>query len=359
MEAPELELADGWREVPPREGAPDLLLEEAGRLRHYSSGFALRHEFGRVGQVPCPIAYSPETRTAYRHVCESRPLAKDFSELRAYDLRTGRSHAVARLRVNQWMLWLLEWIGPADRSGESGCLFGLLATDAQSAEQVSIQHHLFFCRPEDGRVRRRPLCRDAYAPLALGRSRRALVFAGAEGLYLVGLNGERRASLVRTEGPLGRGASFEPGAGGRVALGGNGLYLWNPEEGRCQKLAQRGHYPAWSADGRGIFYSESSADLWYHELASGRATRLAALRRNRQPEFTYARQPAQSPCGRYVMLPLTVKQMRGVSGAAPGGREYVYDFGHGFCVFDLERREVWRKNGYSGGFCWAPGAGAA
>ena len=354
MEAPGLELADGWREVPPRKGAPDLLLEESGRLRHYSSAFALKHDFGRVGQVPCPIAYAPEARTAYRHVCESRPLARDFSELRAYDLRNGRSRPVVRLRVNQWMLWLLEWIGPSAGSGEPGCLFGLLATDTKSAEQVSIQHHLFLCHPGEARVRRRPLCRDAYAPLALGRSRRALVFAGAEGIYLVGLNGERQAALAMKEGPLGRGASFEPGAGQRVALGGNGLYLWDTAEGRCRRLAQRGHYPAWSADGDGIYYSESSADLRYYDLGTGRVTCLAALRRNHHPEFTYARKPAQSPCGRYLVLPLTVKQMRGVSGGGVGGREYVYDFGHAVCVFDLERREVWRKDGYCGSFCWAP-----
>ncbi|MFP4068928.1 MAG: TolB family protein, partial [Opitutales bacterium] len=339
------ELAAGWRLVEPRADAPELLVEAGGCLLHWKSDFTQLHAFGEVGPVDCPAAYDPLSRTAYRYVCESRLQRRDFSRLLAYDLDGGGVRTVLDLPLNQWVLWLLEWV--EGRGPEEGRLFGLVAADRPADDRVVIEHRLFTMAPSEPRPRLRPLCRDAYRPLAFSRRRRELVFAGAEGVYILGLKGERLAALPLSEGPGGDGASFDPSGGPRVALGGEGIHLWDFGGGRCERLVRLGRHPVWSPDGRGIYYAESSGDLHYYDLDAGRSVRLVGLRDNRLPEFWHARPVCMDGSGRFLALPLTGKRLKGVARASdPSGvRERVYEHRHTLCVLDTERRELWHRDG--------------
>lgn len=124
MDRLNLEFAEGWREVAPRSDAPSLLIEEAGRLLHQPSDFSQPHDFGSVGPVDCPIAYDQGSRTAFRYVSAPSLSRRDYSQLRAFDLSTGEGRALLRLPLNQWVLWLLEWI--EGRLGEGGSCLGCL-----------------------------------------------------------------------------------------------------------------------------------------------------------------------------------------------------------------------------------------
>ena len=349
----DLELADGWSEIAPRAGAPDLLVEEGGRLAHLRSDFSRVHEFGAVGPVDCPLAYDAEEQTAYRYVSAARLRGADFSQIRAYNLRTGAVRSAMDLPLSHWALWFLEWLPDA------GSLFGLLASDVSSEEGVVIRHQLFAHKPGESRLRLRPLCRDAYFPLAFSRQRRELLFSGAEGLNIVSLKGERLASCCENDRASGRGGMFDPSGRARVVLGGDGLYLWEFEgRGGLQRLARQGQYPVWAQDGRGIWYSQSSSDLLYYDLERGVSEPVIAVRKTHNAEVSFARSARQSPCGRYLALPLTGKRLKGVARGKldPSVRERIYEYGHNFCVFDLERREFWRRSGFISNFCWSDGA---
>jgi hypothetical protein len=352
MDTLNLEFAEGWREVAPRADAPDLLIEEGGRLLHQSSDFGLPFDFGALGPVDCPIAYDKASRTAFRYVSAPSLTRRDYSELRAFDLSTGESRALLRLPLNQWVLWLLEWID--GRTGEQGQLFGLLATDRPSDDRVVIEHRLLALRVGEPQARLRPICRDAYRPLAFSRERRELIFAGAEGLYLVNLQGVRSATFPDKDA-TGHGAAFDPRGARRAVVGGDGLFLWDLAANRSERLSNLGRYPVWASNQDGFWYRESSSDLHYFDLAKRVSSKIFEVAGNRNPELWYARPVMQTRCGRYLGLSVTAKQLRGVSRKAntTGSRERVYAHDQSICILDLERREYWQRGGFANHITWA------
>ena len=147
-------------------------MEDSGRLLHLKGDLSLQHNFGAVGAVECPIAYDPVAHKAYRYACATGLARRDYSELRAYDLESGRSEVVLSLPLNRWVLWQLEWI--ASERGASGQLFGLIATDRPHDDRVVIEHQLFVLKPGEQSYAMRPLCRDAYRPLAFSQIHRQI-----------------------------------------------------------------------------------------------------------------------------------------------------------------------------------------
>lgn len=347
-----LDAADAWREVSPRADAPGLLVEAEGRLRHLAGDLSLRHDFGPVGPVDCPIAYDPVRGLAFRYICSPGFGRKDYSQLRAFSVSRQESYPLVELPLNQWVLWLLEWIeAPQEGAGQ---LYGLWAADRPAEDRVVIEHRLFALKPGEAQLRLRPLCRDAYRPLAISRLRRELVFSGAEGIYLLSLKGERKLALPAGAAASGEGAAFDPSGAPRILLGGDGLHLWDLESNHCHRLTRNGRHPVWSADGQGVWYRESSSDLFYYDFARDESHCVLRWGNQRHPEFWHARSVRPSRCGRYLALSLTQKQLRGVSRKASvtGSPEKVYLHDHLVCVLDLETREFWHRPGWGSQFCW-------
>lgn len=348
-----LELAEGWREVAPRSDVPDLLAEMDGRLLHLASDLSVRRDFGKVGPVDCPLALDRINLRAFRYVSKAGfGGGADYSQLRSYDLKTGNSFPALNLPLHQWVLWLLEWIEGG--TGTPGQLLGLVASDRTDELGVCIDHHLFALTPGEERVRRRPLCRDAYRPLAFSRKRRELVFSGAEGTYLLSMTGERKQSLPKERCESGEGGSFDPSGAPRVALAGAGLHLWDFESGDCERLAKLGRHPVWSADGRALWYRESSADLHCIDMKTRETTRILAAAGQRERELWFARPASLSRCGRYAAASLTARRLRGMQqNASSGGeRERVYRYEHALVIMDLERRELWQAPGPASQVQW-------
>lgn len=344
--------AEGWKQRVSSSEAPRLLSEESGRLCLLSGDLSLEHDFGAVGPVDCPIAYDASRRLAFRYVCAAGFQRGDFSQLRAFSIDRGESFSVKDLPLNQWALWFLEWIGASD--SEPGQLLGLLATDRPDEEQIVIEHRLFTCRPGDELLRLRPLCRDAYKPLAFNQKRRELIFAGADGIYLLGLRGERKLSLPEDTAASGQGAAFAPDGSGRVVVGGDGLHLWDLEQNTCARLTRNGRYPVWSPDGEGIWYRESSGDVFYYDMGKDEVRKILHLEGQKYPDFWHAGPVSLSSSGRFLATCLTRKMLRGVSrkGSATGQRERVYVHDQFLCVLDLEARTYWSRAGFASQLRW-------
>lgn len=343
---------EDWREHSPSEDVPRLLVEQEGHLRLLSHDLQVRFDYGAVGPVDCPIAYDPVRRLGFRYVCATGACRGDFSQLRAFSVDRGESYLLKELPLNQWALWHLDWIEPQGRA--SGQLYGLLATDRPCEGQVVIEHRLFSYKLGASHLGVRPLCRDAYKPLAFSSSRRECVFAGAEGIYLLSMRGERKLTLTAAAGASGEGAAFCPEGSPRVVLGGDGLHLWDLKTNHCRRLTRNGRYPVWAPDGRGIWYRESSASLHYYDLAHDCTQELVSLPNQRHPEFWHAQPVCLSRDGRYLATCLTSKVLRGVSqkGSATGQRERVYMHSHQILVLDLERRAYWSQTGYARQLRW-------
>lgn len=335
-----------FSEVAPRPDGPELLVELDGRLKRLrSDGHELR-DFGRVGPVECPFAYDPATETAYRYVCASGVFVKDYSQLRAFSMRTGQTTVIWEMPLNQWALWFLQWIPSS--SGPGGRLLGLLAADQPRDGQVSIEHRLFAMDPDQPAPKFRPLCRDAYKPLAFSLRRRELAFSGAEGSYIVGLKGERLAALGTDQVATAHGGCFDPAGGPRIALGGGGIHLWNFEKGGCTQLTQQGRHPVWSPEGRSLWYAASSGALMRYDLETGQKEKIIAIQADRFPDFWKSRPVALSRCGRYLAAMLSAKRLRGVTRRTGGieAKERVFTEDNCFCLLDLQRSEFWRIEGH-------------
>lgn len=348
-----LELGEGWREVAPRVVGPSLLVEMEGCLRLLGFDLQQQYDFGPVGPVECPLAVDRLNLRAFRYVSKAGYGAgADYSQLRAFDLKTCRSFPLLQLPLNQWVLWMLEWIEGGQ--GKAGQLLGLVASDRTDELGVCIDHHLFAFTPGEVCLRRRPLCRDAYRALAFSRKRRELFFSGAEGSYVIGLNGERKQVLSSARCEAGEGASFDPSGVARVALAGGGIHLWDFGEDRCEQLAAQGRHPVWSMDGRRLWYRESSSDLHCMDLSTGECTRVLAVAGQRERELWFARPVSLSACGRFAAVSLTARRLRGVqqNASSAGSRERIYRYEHATVVMDLELRELWQSSGAAQQLHW-------
>jgi hypothetical protein len=340
-----LQIAAGWQEIAPDPHGPELLVECDGRVKHLRSDGSEISDFGHVGPVECPLAYDPKTRTAYRYVCGADLSTKDFSRIEAFSLADGRRHPLCQLPLNHWALWLLQWL--PGRGEQGGQLFGLMASDLPIEGQVCLQHRLFALDTRRPMPRFRSLSLDAYRPLAFSRARRELLFSGAEGNYLVGLDGERRATLPADQCPPSDGADFDPQGAGRAVLGAEGLHLWEPGTGSCVRLTRRGRKPVWSPNGDTIWYAGSSGELRSFRLSTGADEPVLGIRDNRFPDFWKSRSVALSPCGRYLAVMLSARRLKGVTRKNGGieKSEKVFQEQNCFVVLKLDTARFWRLEG--------------
>jgi len=348
----ELKLAEGWREVTPRQVGLQLLGESDGHLQLLESDLVDSIDFGKVGPIDCPITYDRQRRMAFRYVCEERVGFRDFSQLRAFNLVTGQSFVLHELPLSHWVLWFLKWIEGTEQS--PGRFLGLLASDRSSADHLELRHQLFVYLPGASQTLNRPICQDAYHPLDFSQQRKELLFVGAEGVYIVGLRGERLAEFKDVERPSGRGGCFDPSGSSTVAIGGNGLHLWDTYSGECRRLRRQGQYPVWCGNRNALYFSESSSDLFEYDLSSDLSKPLVQVLKSHSKEVSFASSVRLSQNGRYLALSLTGRRLKGVmhSKVDAGGREHVYANQHELCVLDVERKEIWRREGFFKNLCW-------
>jgi hypothetical protein len=339
-----LQLAEGFREVVARPCGRRLVWEEDGLLRVSDADFSQPAALANIGAVDCPIAVDAPGGRAWAYCCQFRLGGRDFSEIREFDLASGRHRRLVRLGLHQWALWLLShWV-------EEGVLLALIATDTRAAA-IHIRHHLGLIDLRNGTMHLVALPRDAFVPLACCPRRRWLVFHGAEGMHLVAFGGRHLHTFAPrpTDGPRGRGASIHPQR--PVALlGGDGLWLWNLEDNSARRLRDRGQFPVWMPDGRHCWFSESSSDLFELDVETGAERRLLRIAANPYPEINYARPVAVAADGARLALSLT--RLLKIDPAAAANSPTLARL-HRFCIVDLTAREAWLAPGYARNLAWA------
>ncbi len=354
-----LKLAESWREIEPSSQAPSILYERGGQLFHAKSDGALVFSYGSIGSVDCPMAHTIGNDWAYRYVCENRLGHPDFSTLRAFNIRTGHQRDLIKLGLHQWICWFLTPLAKMDNN-EIQPLMGLLASDHTDDSGIVIRHHLFLFDGHQPPLRLRPLARDAFYPLALSPKHKELIFHGAEGIYRVGFNGERMASLGRDAGPLGRGAVFCPNGSHRAILGGGGLFLWDFERSNCKELFPKGHWPAWHGDRNEIWFSIGSNDLhvmsFNEDGAVNPPTSVLTAEAGRMEAIGFSCPPVIHPNGRYILHRVQRKRLRGTTRRPTSPKqtsERIFANEETLCFLDLEKKVIWQLPGSHQNAVWA------
>jgi hypothetical protein len=336
-----LQLAEGFREVAPRPCGHRLLWEEGGNFRYTETDFLEPRNFGHLGPVDCPLAVDAARGLAWAYCCQYRLGVRDYSEIREFNLATGRSRRALRLGVRQWALWLLaHWPG-------SDSLLALVATDTR-VDAINIRHHLAVIDTKKAQLHLIALPHDAFAPLAYCPRRRWIIFHGVEGTHLVSFAGRNLLTLP-SGGPLGRGGDIHPHKPFAL-IGGDGIWLWNLESGAVSRLRERGQYPRWAPDGTSCWFSESSSDLFQMNCETGAEERLLRVAGHALTEVNYARPIAADAAGRYLALPLT--RLLKMDPLAVANAPTLARL-HRLCVVDLTAREVWLAEGYARHLAWA------
>lgn len=354
METISLNLADGWNEIPPRDiGIPFVRDDQHHLLLCDTTGNTLK-ELGNPGAMDTPIVVDSHRQFAYRYACQMRTFRGDFSEIRAFDLSTGKSRTQCRLRVSEWVPWML-----APLPGKN-MLVGLLASDYAN-NPPNIRHQFGFFDLKQGKCSRVTLAPDSFYPLALSTTRHEALFQGAAGIQRVHFKGQRLNWTPLDGRSTGKGATYHPNKP-QILVGGSGLRLWDFQKNTHQRLTEFGMHPVWARHGTGAFYCESSADLYYYDRHTDVAYPLLQAAQSRHVDSGYARPLTLSKSGQYGIVPLALKQR--LSGpelaqlrARTGGqktpqRDQLFRYTHTLCVMDFNARELWQVPGKAKHITW-------
>ena len=147
------------------------------------------------------------------------------------------------------------------------------------------------------------------------------------------------------------------------------LSIWDVRADRVDLLDTRGRAPAWSVDGRHVFYVRGQNELRRMRPDAKRSELLVRLAGNQGSESSWASTPVPSPDGRYLLARLardlmndaeTVQRLRRVYAhrrTPPPERWVRFRTEHVSCVLDLHRRVVQQTRGFSHDVAWASPGG--
>lgn len=337
-------LAKGWRSVPPRPAGGKLVWQRGHTLLCAPADFTAPVELGNAGLLDTPFALDPGRKLAYAYACRNGRDGRDYSEIRGYSLDGGPPECLFKLALNKWIPWFMHYLTDRD------VILALVAT-SQPGESLIIHHQLGLFNPANGNSLLVPLPRDAFLPLDVRPQRKEILFYGVEGYQLIDYSGKRLRLLRGNALPSGRGASFHP-TEELIALGGRGIVLWETASNQLRQIHPCGQMPVWSPDGRWLYFSESSGDLFRHDWHNGTTERLLCAAGNTSSETHFARKASLSSDGRYLAMPLTRRVRRRES--ADGNPTQLSEFAHyhALCILDLQRREAWQTTGYCRCAAW-------
>jgi len=397
--SPSFSLAPGWTEDDPVETEYAVLFEHEGIVSLSTTSFQQKRVLGRIGGAACPFAVDEEKGIAFRAIVgnsehctepliseaalkaierklprslrslwresadtmpealrESERAAKTLrgSGIYAIDLATGATRLVVGAPDRCHFYWLLALLAKREQ------LVSFMSSDADG--EVA-GHELALIGLDSGDMARRPLPDTVFHPEGICFEREQVVFGGTTGgTYLVGLDGHvlRSAKVPRRRPTMG--ASFNPRTG-HIAVGGHGIYTWDPSNGSTQKVHRKGQYPTWSVDGQHIWFNKSDSDVWRLDVSTGRAERIVALTGGMKPSRGYGHPIIQTADGRYLLARLTGKrrippssfpeiQVGGLEdGAIEVSLDY-HDYFHCFCTIDTQEQRVWHAPGYLNDVAW-------
>lgn len=341
-----LNLAPGWKNVPPQATGRRLIWKRDGHWRCSDTDFAQPADLGPASSVECPMAVDPGRGRAYRYHCAQWGSRRDASELRRVNLDGSGDETLFRLGLNKWALWLCEYHAAADE------VLALVATEMPSKADgtIVIQHQLGRFDLTNERSLLVNLPRDCFYPITVDLTARRALFHGAEGWQVVDFSGKRLWRLGPRGLPEGRGGAFRPGDPDELALGGGGLVLVR-RNGQFESIRPCGLNPVWSPDGQTLYFAESSSDLW--QWRNGQAERLLTIAGNRYAEVNRARPAVVSPDGQCLAMALTRRIRRQpIEGAIQSDGSPAWTEWSAIVVLDLAEKAVWQAPG-AGPIRWA------
>lgn len=151
-----------------------------------------------------------------------------------------------------------------------------------------------------------------------------------------------------------QGAAFHPKLN-RVAVGMQGICVWDVDSGEFRQIAPYGSYPVWSPDGYHIWFRRDDSTLCSVDVHSGKVKAICSLRGVRHAGSFLSSRPVFSPCGRYLFCELSASsdeaQRAGICRASVEGKD-IDSSREFFCIVDTVKKQIWSAPGRSQSFLW-------
>ncbi|GEM_PF-2337725 len=151
-----------------------------------------------------------------------------------------------------------------------------------------------------------------------------------------------------------RGASFHPSLN-KVAIGMQGIGIWDLSSGDIEWIVHYGSYPTWSPDGSHIWFRKNDSTLCAVDVKTNKVKVICSLRCVEHPVMLLSSRLLFSPCGRYLFCALSAGSGWPERSRACGDEEKKADEacnGDFLCILDTEKKLIWSAPGRSQGFCW-------
>ena len=364
----QLVLADGWSEVAPRPtdhmvawfsdaGAPyHIKVSETNFVdsRQFLSGmwcWSLVHE-GRSPNLYCAV---------YEQEPDASPCSDSgSSSIMRVHVDTGETKKLTEAPRGHTFREVLALLPGDDR------LVSWLSDDGNIA-----RGHISVIEAESAERHDVPVPDQLPGfPCALSARHRSVLFAGFGQLRLIDFEGEIVADFREQSGLDFRGGAVNESTGeiavwaeqyrlkpGHSRPVGRGIYLWEPEASRLDKVHDGGKSLAWSVDDRSLWFYGTDANLWRLSLDSLEAERIVQLGKDGAVSDEWGTDIAVSADGRCVLAHLSTKnrvseaeeqyRRRQVKGCcSPPDVLLTHDYSHYFCVVDAQEKEVWQHSGW-------------
>lgn len=155
-----------------------------------------------------------------------------------------------------------------------------------------------------------------------------------------------------------QGASLHPTLN-RVAVGMQGICIWDFDSGDFRQITPYGSYPVWSPDGYQIWFRRDDSTLCTVDVHSGKFNAICMLRGVRHPGLFLSSKPVFSPCGRYLFCALSASSDEAAeTGGCRAAMEETGVFERDFlCIIDTVKKQIWSAPGRSQSFLWVPKTG--
>ncbi|MGF1530546.1 MAG: TolB family protein [Puniceicoccaceae bacterium] len=325
-----------WSRVSPRASGFQIAWENADGLWCSETDFKKARRIALTSDFTAGIVVSEDFRTIYQYNASAPHRNPGVNTVSSYGMGSGVEGGESRFLLDA-RVFIPSFIGFLPRSQHLACLLAVTMPPSSRAA-IRIDHRLGIFGPELSNLRSHPLPEDCIRVLAASAAGDSILFEGSRMIHCVSFLGHRKWWLGLPAGEAFHRGDFHP-TNGTVAIGGAPLRLFDPETRRVTSIHGFGLSPKWSADGSGLYFRQSSSDLYHWSAESGTVEKLPSAALDRYPESRFCTAARLSPDARMLAVSLTRREPR-PQNAAPTLSAWFEQ--QSILILDLVGLEYWQ-----------------